>query len=95
MRLRILTGIAAAGMLAAPVPTRAEAFTVFWSALGPSEQDFVDEVAAGLYGEERGASPDEYLELNSASRVRYRMRAINILGVKNRPARMKTRGNEI
>lgn len=95
MRLRVLVGFAAVIMLAAPSPGLAEAFSSYWSTLSESERDFVDHVAAGLYEGERGERAASYQSLNSASKARFRAKAIDILDVKDRPKRTKKRAAEI
>ena len=95
VRLRVIIAASAALMVLAPTGGRAEAFSSFWSTLSESERDFVDQVAAGMYGEERGRRAGSYGALNSASKARYRARAIEILGVENRPARSNRNGADI
>lgn len=95
MRLRVIVGVAAVLMVLAPAGSRAEAFVSYWSTLSDGEQDFVDHVAAGMYGEESGQRAGSYGALNSASKARYRARAIEILGVENRPARSNKKGADI
>ncbi len=95
VRLRVLVGVSAVLMVLAPAGGRAEAFASYWSTLSDSEQDFVDHVAAGMYGEERGQRAGSYVSLNSASKARYRARAVEILGVENRPARSNKMGADI
>ena len=95
MRLRVVVGAASILMVLAPAGGRAEAFASYWSTLSEGEQEFVDHVAAGMYGEERGRRVGSYGALNSASKARYRARAIEILGVENRPARSNRNGADI
>ena len=95
MRLRVLAGAAAILMVFSPSGGRAEAFATFWSALSENEREFVDQLAAGMYREENGQRAASYSALNSASKARYRARAIEILGVENRPARSNKRGADI
>jgi hypothetical protein len=95
VRLRILVGAAIAGVLLLPSPGRTEPFSTYWSALGESERDFVDDLAAGIYSEERGRRLADYDRLNSASKQRYRARAIEALGVENRPARVRKKAKEL
>lgn len=82
-------------MVLAPAGSRAEAFASYWSTLSDGEQDFVDHLAAGMYGEESGQRAGSYGALNSASKARYRARAIEVLGVENRPARSNKKGADI
>jgi hypothetical protein len=82
-------------MVMAPTGGRAEMFASYWSTLSTGEQAFVDQVAAGLYDEEHGQRADSYNALNSASKARFRARAVEALGVKNRPARANKKGAEI
>lgn len=95
MRLRVLVGFAAVLMVMAPTGGRAEMFASYWSTLSDGERAFVDQVAAGLYGEERGQRTATYDTLNSASKARFRARAVEALGVKNNPARANKKGAEI
>ncbi len=95
MRLRVLVGTAALIMVLAPSGGRAEAFASYWSTLSESEREFVDQVAAGMYGEERGRRAESYSSLNSASKARLRARAVDVLGVKNQPARSNKKGADI
>jgi len=95
VRLRVVVGFSAVLMVLLPAGGRAEMFASYWSTLSASEQDFVDQVAAGMYGEERGQRTDSYDLLNSASKARYRARAIEVLGVENRPARSNKKGADI
>ncbi len=88
--------LAAIGLMAlSPTEGRAEAFSSYWSTLGESERAFVDQVAAGMYGEERGKRLASYSRLNSASKARFRAKVIEVLGVENRPARSKKKGKDI
>lgn len=95
MRLRVLTGLAIAGVLLFPSPGRSEPFTSYWASLGEPERDIVDQVAADLYSEERGRRLADYDRLNSASKQRYRARAVEVLGVENRPARVRKKAKEL
>ncbi len=95
MRLRVIVGAAALLMILLPSSGRAEPFATYWSTLSPGERDFVDQVAAGLYGEERGRRADNYSSLNSASKARFRAQAVEVLGVKNQPARSNKKGADI
>ena len=95
VRLRVIIAASAALMVLAPTGGRAEAFSSFWSTLSESERDFVDQVAAGMYGEERGRRADSYSRLNVASKARFRARAVELLGVETRPARSNKKGAEI
>ena len=95
VRLRVLVGISAILMVLAPACGRAEAFASYWSTLSQGEKDFVDHVAASMYGEERGQRARSYATLNIASKARYRARAVEILGVENRPARSNKKGADI
>lgn len=79
----------------APTGGRAEAFASYWATLSESERDFVDRVAAGMYSEERGRRAQSYSSLNSASKARLRARAVEVLGVENRPARSNRKGADI
>lgn len=90
----ILTAAAFAAALS-PVTGRAEAFASFWSTLSEGEREIVDRVAADLYGEENGRRVESYSRLNSASKARFRARAVEALGVENRPARVNRRGVDI
>lgn len=82
-------------MVFAPTQGRAEAFSSYWSTLSASERAFVDQVAAGIYAEEHGRRAANYSSLNSASKDRLRARAVEILGVENRPARSNRMGADI
>ena len=95
MRLRVLVGLAITAVLLFPSPGRTEPFSSYWSTLGEPERDFVDQVAADLYGEERGRRLADYDRLNSASKQRYRARAVEALGVENRPARVRKKAKEL
>lgn len=95
MRLRIVVGAAIGLMLLTPAGGRAEAFSSYWSTLSESERAFVDQVAAGMYGEERGRRIEAYSRLNSASKARFRARAVEALGVQNRPARSRQKGKDV
>ncbi len=95
MRLRVLAGLAIAAVLLFPASGRSEPFSSYWSALGEPERAFVDQVAAGLYSEERGRRLANYNRLNSASKQRYRARAVEALGVENRPARVRKKSKEL
>ncbi len=93
--LKVLLAIAASMMVLSPAEGRAEAFSAYWSTLDESERDFVDQVAAGLYREERGRRADNYASLNVASKARLRARAVETLGVENRPPRSNKKGADI
>ncbi len=95
MRLRILVGAAIGLILLLPGEGRAEAFSSYWSTLSENERTFVDRVAAGIYSEERGRRMASYSRLNIASKARLRARAVEILGVENRPARSRQNGKDI
>lgn len=95
MRLRVLAGLAIAVVLLAPSGGRSEPFTSYWASLDAAERAFVDQVAADLYSEERGRRLADYDRLNSASKQRYRARAVEILGVENRPARVRKKATEL
>lgn len=95
VRLRVLVSIATCLMILAPSAGRAEAFSSYWSTLSETERAFVDQVAAGMYSEERGKRIAAYSRLNSASKARFRAKAVEALGVENRPARVKKRGRDI
>ncbi len=95
MRLRILAGLAIAVVLLLPTAGRTEPFTAYWASLGDTEQDLVDQVAADLYSEEQGRRLRDYDRLNSASKQRYRARAVEVLGVENRPARVRKKAREL
>jgi hypothetical protein len=95
VRLRVLAGLAIAVVLLLPSAVRAEPFTSFWATLGENEQVLVDQVAADLYSEEEGRRLRDYDRLNSASKQRYRARAVEILGVVNRPARVRKKAKEL
>lgn len=95
MRIRVLASLAIIAVLLFPSPGRTEPFSTYWGALGESEQEFVDELAAGIYSEERGRRLADYDRLNSASKQRYRARAIEALGVENRPARVRKKSKEL
>lgn len=82
-------------MVMSPTGGRAEMFASYWSTLSDGEQDFVDQVAAGLYSEEPGHRAASYDALNSSSKARFRARAVEALGVKNRPARSNKKGADI
>lgn len=88
--------MAAVGLvLTFPDSGRAEPFSSYWSTLNQSERDFVDQVAAGMYSEERGTRMRAYEDLNVASKARYRAKAVETLGVENRPARSRKKGRDI
>ena len=95
MRLRVLVGLAIAAVLMFPSPGRTEPFSSYWATLEQPERDLVDQVAAGLYSEERGRRLADYDRLNSASKQRYRARAVEALGVENRPARVRKKSKEL
>lgn len=95
MRLRILAGLAILTVLLFPAPGRTEPFSSYWSTLGQNEQTLVDQVAADIYGGERGRRLADYDRLNSASKQRYRARAVEALGVQNRPARVRKKAKEL
>ncbi|MDZ7627719.1 MAG: hypothetical protein U5J99_04820 [Parvularculaceae bacterium] len=95
MRLRVLAGMAIAAVLLFPAPGRSEPFSSYWSTLGEAEQGLVDRVAADFYGDERGRRLADYDRLNSASKQRYRARAVEALGVENRPARVRKKAKEL
>jgi len=95
LRLRFLVGFAIALVLLMPADGRSEPFTAFWSSLAADEQGLVDQVAADLYGEEAGRRLRDYERLNSASKQRYRARAIEILGVTGRPSPVRKRAREL
>ena len=77
-----------------PTGAGAEPFSSFWSTLAVDEQAIVDQVAAGIYAEERGKRLKDYQRLNSASKTRFRSRAVELLGVETRPARVRLKGKE-
>jgi hypothetical protein len=95
VRLRVLAGLAIGAVLLFPAPGRSEPFPTYWTTLGPAERQFVDRVAADLYSEERGRRLADYNRLNSASKQRYRARAVEALGVENRPARVRKKSKEL
>ncbi|MFZ5619088.1 MAG: hypothetical protein ACOZAA_17380 [Pseudomonadota bacterium] len=95
VRLRIVVCAALGLMVMAPSGGRAEAFSSYWSTLSESERAFVDQVAAGIYAEERGKRIDSFERLNSATKARLRARAVETLGVENRPARSNRKGADI
>lgn len=95
VRLRVVVGAAIGLVLLAPTGGRAEAFSSYWSTLSENERDFVDQLAAGMYSEERGRRMDAYNRLNSASKARFRARAVEVLGVQNRPARTRQKGKDV
>lgn len=95
MRLRVLVGLAIAAVLLFPSPGRTEPFSSYWTTLGAPERALVDQVAADLYSEERGRRLADYDRLNSASKQRYRARAVEALGVENRPARVRKKSKEL
>ena len=95
VRLRVIVGISTVLMVFAPTGGRAEAFSSYWSTLSTSERAFVDQVAAGIYAEEQGRRAVSYSTLNSASKDRLRARAVEILGVENRPARSNKKAADI
>lgn len=90
-----MAGAAVILMVFSPSGGRAEAFSTFWTTLSENEQEFVDQLAAGMYREESGQRAASFDALNVASKARYRARAIEILGVENRPARSNKRGADI
>ncbi len=94
MRLQAIAFISLGILAISPVEARAEAFSSYWSTLSESERAFVDRVAAGMYGEERGKRTGAYSQLNSASKARFRARAVEVLGAENRPARSKKKGKD-
>jgi hypothetical protein len=81
--------------VASPVGAAAEAFSSYWSTLSDPERAFVDRVASGIYSEEKGKRASAYSDLNVASKARLRAKAVEILGVENRPARAKKKGKDI
>jgi hypothetical protein len=87
--------LALAAVLLFPSAGRTEPFSSFWATLGEPEQDLVDQVAADLYNEERGRRLADYDRLNSASKQRYRARAVEALGVENTPARVRKKSKEL
>ena len=93
--MRVLLGISVVLMLLTPTTGRAEAFSSFWSTLSETERDFVDNVAADLYGDEYGGRAEAFDRLNSASKARFRARAVETLGVENRPSRVNRKGADI
>lgn len=95
MRLRVLAGLAIAVVLLTPSAGRSEPFTAYWASLGDTERVLVDQVAADLYSEERGRRLRDYDRLNSASKQRYRAQAVEVLGVVNRPARVRKKAKEL
>jgi len=95
LRLRVLTGLAIAVVLLLPATGRTEPFSSYWTTLGDEERVLVDQVAADLYSEERGRRLADYQRLNSASKQRFRARAIEALGVENRPARVRKKAKEL
>lgn len=95
LRLRILVGLAIAIVLLLPAEGRSEPFTVYWTSLAADEQGLVDQVAADIYAGEPGRRLKDYSRLNSASKQRYRARAVEILGVVDRPARARRRAREL
>jgi len=82
-------------MVLAPSGGRAEPFAFYWASLSVTEQQLVDRVAAEIYGEENGRRVASFTRLNSASKARYRARAIEILGVQGQPARPERMGAEV
>ncbi|NWG91006.1 MAG: hypothetical protein HXY21_00655 [Parvularculaceae bacterium] len=95
MAIRPVVIIAAAFAVLSPVNARAEAFASYWSTLSEAERVFVDRVAASMYSEERGMRIESYSLLNSASKTRFRARAVEALGVENRPARVRKKAKEL
>lgn len=95
MRFWVIALLAGSVAAATPVDAAAEAFSSYWSTLSEPERAFVDRVAAGIYGEEKGKRASAYSNLNSASKARLRARAVEVLGVENRPARSKKKGKDI
>ncbi len=95
MRLRVLAGLAIALVLLFPSAGRTEPFSSYWTTLAEPERAFVDQVAADLYSEERGRRLADYDRLNSASKQRFRARAVEALGVENRPARVRKKAKEL
>ena len=95
MRLRILAGLAIAVVLLLPSAGRTEPFTAYWASLEGAEQGLVDQVEADLYSEEPGRRLRGYDRLNSASKQRFRARAVEVLGVENRPARVRKKAKEL
>lgn len=95
LRIRVLAGLAIAAVLLVPSPGRSEPFSSYWASLNEPERRIVDQVAADLYGEERGRRLADYQRLNSASKQRYRARAVEALGVENRPARVRKKAREL
>jgi len=95
VRLRVLVGISTLLLCLAPSGGRAEVFSSYWSTLSTTERAFVDNVAADLYGEEYGGRAETYGRLNSASKARFRARAVEKLGVENRPSRVNRKGVDI
>jgi hypothetical protein len=93
--IRPVVLIAAAFAVLAPVNAGAEAFASYWSTLSEGERVFVDCVAASMYSEERGKRIESYSRLNSASKARFRARAVEALGVENRPARVRKKAKEL
>jgi len=91
----VIVGVSALLLGFAPSGGRAEAFSSFWSTLSSTERAFVDNVAADLYGEEHGGRADAYDRLNSATKARFRARAVETLGVENRPSRVNRKGVDI
>lgn len=95
LRLRVLAGLAIIVVLLMPSAGRTEPFTAYWASLENNEQVLVDQVAADLYSEEAGRRLRDYDRLNSASKQRYRARAVEVLGVENRPARVRKKAKEL
>ncbi|MCB2112948.1 MAG: hypothetical protein KDD85_05295 [Parvularculaceae bacterium] len=95
MRLRVIVAASALLLGLAPSDGGAEAFSSYWSTLSSTERDFVDNVAADIYGEEYGGRAGAYVRLNSATKARFRARAIEALGVENRPSRVNRKGVDI
>jgi len=95
VRLRVLSGLAIAIVLLFPSTGRTEPFSSYWTTLGEGERAIVDQVAADLYSEERGRRLADYGRLNSASKQRFRARAVEALGVENRPARVRKKAKEL
>ncbi len=95
MRVRVLAGMAITAVVLFPSPGRSEPFSSYWSTLNDSERMFVDQVASGIYAEERGRRLAKYDRLNSASKQRFRARAVEALGVENRPARVRKKATEL
>lgn len=95
LRLRVLAGAASILMILAPSGGRAEQFAGYWASLSVTEQQLVDRVAAEIYGEENGRRAASFAKLNSASKARYRARAIEVLGVQGQPVGPERMGAEV